>query len=67
MPQTSAPDLGPVNKPTWQNGSMTDGYFGNKRVTSADDVRGVDINELRQWMELMVTHVHDYTDTTGGC
>lgn len=67
MPQTDTPDLGIVNKPTWQNGSSIDGFFNNRRVTTKDDVKAVDINELRQWMEIMAQHTHSYTDSVGSC
>ena len=67
MPRTEPPDFGIVDKPTWQNGSAIDGFFNNRRVTSKDDVKGVDINELRQWMELLAQHEHSYTDSVGKC
>ena len=67
MPTTKAPNLSPVKQPSWQNGTNIDGFFGLKRVTSKDEIKYTDVNELRQWIELLATHTHEYVDYVGGC
>lgn len=64
MPQTTVPIM---NTPDyeWSTGSGKGGIFGKKRVTIYDKITKNDINQLRDVVEVLSEHYHDYTDRTG--
>lgn len=68
MPVTSPPNYTEVlAKPQWNNGSSINEY-GQRRVVSGQDmIKAEDINALRGAIDMMYSHVHDYTDERGGC
>jgi hypothetical protein len=46
----------------WRYGSKKDSISNKHRVTKDDAVRAEDVNELRDKIEKMWKHTHDYTD-----
>ena len=70
MPETSKPSG--FSFPVWTNGSSTEASpiapSGSiKRVTQEDDIRTVDVNELRSILEALAIHSHSYYDDKGSC
>lgn len=48
----------------WENGSATDPLSKLKRVVKEDDdIKAVDINEMRAYIELLFHHTHEYVDS----
>ena len=67
MPKSSPPDYTyVVNKIYFSNGEETSGT-GGRRVTNRDEIKAQDINSLREAIELMFNHEHDYVDDIGSC
>jgi hypothetical protein len=51
----------------WINGATTGGPFQGKRILpTKDKIKAKDINELRDQIELLIGHTHEYTDSSGG-
>lgn len=69
MPETSKP-VG-FSIPQWTTGSSslmrTDGAGSVKRVSTNDDIRINDINDVRTFLEALSEHTHGYTDSIGSC
>ena len=43
------------------------GLYGLPRVRAGyDKIRALDINEIRQELEVLMGHTHDYTEAAGG-
>lgn len=68
MPETSQPNYSDVvSKPVWQNGSDVN-TFGQRRVKpGVDEIKASDLNSLRDAIDLMWSHTHNYTDSVGRC
>lgn len=71
MPETGTPrpsDHSEI-KYSWRRSETgeTGGRYMMPRVRAGyDKIRAVDINELRQELEVLMGHTHDYTDDAGG-
>ena len=53
----------------WRPGvtGETGGVFNKNRVRAGyDQIRAVDINEIREQLELLMGHQHEYTSSSGG-
>ena len=55
-----------VSNIVFTNGSTVSGT-GGRRVNIKDEIKAGDINSLREAIELMFNHEHEYTDNTGSC
>ena len=55
-----------VSNIVFTNGSTVSGT-GGRRVNIKDEIKAGDINSLREAIELMFKHEHDYTDSIGSC
>ncbi len=55
-----------VSNIVFTNGSTVSGT-GGRRVNIKDEIKAGDINSLREALELMFKHDHDYTDSVGSC
>ena len=55
-----------VSNIVFTNGSTVSGT-GGRRVNIKDEIKAGDINSLREAIELMFKHEHDYTDSVGSC
>ncbi len=70
MPTTGEPIPG-ENGVQWGHGSTVGGAYGSKRVTTFDKIRTADINQIRDIVDRLLLHTHDYTDqanvTNNGC
>lgn len=56
-----------VRSSPWNSGSATGGPFLGKRIVpTVDKIRAQDINDLRDQLELLIGHTHEYTDNAGG-
>jgi hypothetical protein len=66
MAETNEPDLAdafPSGVP-WNNGSDNGGPHGTRRIRpKLDRLRATDINQLRDMMEGLLYHTHQYTDS----
>lgn len=51
----------------WSRGKSRGGAYAQKRVNQFDKVGSDDINQLRDSIELLAAHSHNYTDAVGGC
>ena len=48
----------------WARGSDIGGAYGTRRIRpKVDQVAAIDINQLRDMVELLVYHTHEYTDS----
>lgn len=68
MAQSSPPNYVEVqSRPVWSNGSDVS-TFGSKRIKPNEDIiMAVDINNLRDSLDVVYNHTHDYTDSIGSC
>lgn len=68
MPQTGTPNYTHVqSRPVWSNGS-DQSSFGSKRIKANQDlILAVDVNNLRDVVDVMFNHVHEYHDSVGSC
>lgn len=68
MPTTSSPnyvDVVPV--PKYQNGSDVN-TFGQRRVKAGvDEIKATDINGIRDALDILWDHSHEYQDSIGRC
>ncbi len=55
-----------VSNIVFTNGSTVSGT-GGRRVNTKDEIKAGDINSLREALELMFKHDHDYHDSVGSC
>lgn len=68
MATTSTPTYTEIiSKPVWQNGQGTTMYGQTRVVPGKDIIMAEDINNLREAVDVMFSHVHEYTDNVGGC
>jgi len=69
--KTTVTDPPNINFPTWSTGGKTEvSPFGGsqaRRVTTNDDIRVDDINDLRRMVEGLAVHRHSYVDDMGSC
>ena len=68
MPTTEEPNIASAfpNSIPWSSGSDHGGPYGTKRVKpKTDRIRAIDINQIRDMVEGLLYHVHDYTDNEG--
>lgn len=56
-----------VGKELWSRGQSTGGSYSKRRVNQFDKIGSDDINQLRDGLEVLATHTHNYTDAVGGC
>jgi hypothetical protein len=64
-PSPSNPDSGRSLGHTWNKQTYSDvgGPYNQPRVRAGYDlIRAQDINEIRQELELLLEHTHEYTD-----
>ena len=67
MPITRPPNYTyVVSNIVFTNGSTVSGT-GGRRVNIKDEIKASDINSLREAIELMFDHEHEYTDSIGSC
>jgi hypothetical protein len=69
MPQTEEPGIAEafVNGIPFSNGSDTGGPYATRRIRpKVDRIRAVDINQLRDMVEGLLYHTHDYIDNVDG-
>ena len=67
MPTTGPPNYTyVVSNIVFTNGSTVSGT-GGRRVNIKDEIKAGDINSLREAIELMFNHEHEYTDSIGSC
>lgn len=68
MPSTSPPTYTDVvSRPVWTNGKGRTMYGQVRVVPGKDIILAEDINNLREAIDIMFNHVHDYTDSIGSC
>ena len=68
MPTTSEPDIAVIFRdkgPNWSNGSDTGGQYSSKRIKRlVDQINASDVNELRDVIDLLITHTHQHEDSS---
>ena len=68
MPTTNSPNYMEVaSKPIWSNGSEINGINQKRVVSGVDEIKAVDINNIRDVLDLIYNHSHEYTDSIGSC
>lgn len=68
MPTTESPNYISVGlKPIWSNGSEINGINQKRVVAGVDEIKAVDINNIRDVLDLIYNHSHEYTDSIGSC
>lgn len=55
-----------VSNIVFSNGSSISA-IGGRRVTVKDEIKAEDINSLREAIDLMFNHSHEYQDDIGSC
>ena len=68
MPTTGSPNyIEVVWRPVWSNGSEINGINQKRVVAGVDEIKAVDINNIRDVLDLIYNHSHEYTDSIGSC
>ncbi len=68
MPTTGSPNyVEVISKPVWSNGSEINSINQKRVVAGVDEIKAVDINNLRDVLDLIYNHSHEYTDSIGSC
>lgn len=68
MPTTGSPNyVEVVSKPVWSNGSEINSISQKRVVAGVDEIKAVDINNLRDVLDLIYNHSHEYYDSVGSC
>lgn len=68
MPTTSSPNYTEIlPRPIWANGRQVDSMGQKRVVTGQDVIKAEDINNLREIVNIMYSHSHEYTDSKGSC
>ena len=68
MPTTESPNYVDVAlRPLWSNGSEINSINQKRVVAGVDEIKAVDINNLRDVLDLIYDHSHEYTDSIGSC
>ncbi len=68
MPTTESPNyVDVVSRPIWSNGSEINSINQKRVVAGVDEIKAVDINNIRDVLDLIYNHSHEYTDSKGSC
>lgn len=68
MPESYSPNyISVLRKPIWSNGQETNAMGHRRVVAQKDTVKAADINNIRDIIDIMFDHSHEYTDSIGSC